>query len=220
MRLYTILDALAKKSKEVFPVGSVYINANGVDAAWCNENLGGRWTEIGQGRVLMGAGPNAVNDTGAPGSVNAGEVNIAVGVMGGTAKAVLPIHTHEQDPHSHDQEPHTHIQEPHKHTQAAHSHAPGQKENFSTYTGTRSTETVGAISGSGYEISQVAAKGSWGGSTATKSATPAINEYTAKNQYETATNKDKTAVNQNAGVDPVMGNLPPFLTVRMFKRVE
>ena len=61
----------------------------------------------------------------------------------------------------------------------AHSVAVAANWYISTYKGTRSTEVIGAIGGSGYEISQVKSGGSWSGqnsiSVAAKNATQAHN---------------------------------------------
>lgn len=166
--------------------------------------------------------------------------------------AELPSHTHVQNAHNHTQKPHTHVQNAHTHTQkshthtqnahnhiqnahthgqASHSHAVGNKK-FSIFKGTRSSEQVGVIAGTGWKMNQVAKSGgSWGsysslpnatatnnGTTASNVAATAVNQNTtainnntvAKNQGTTAINQNTTAVNQNTGGGKSHNNLQPY----------
>lgn len=73
----------------------------------------------------------------------------------------------------------------------SHKHTRTDEYRYSIYRGTRSAETVGAISGSGYLISQVAAGGGWNGTDTTPSA----------------------------GGGSAHNNLQPYITCYMWKRV-
>lgn len=222
MRLYKILEALANKNVEPYPVGAVYVSAVATTAAAVGEMFGGTWEQMGQGRVLMGAGSLQPNTNNTYGTVAAGEVNVSVGTRGGAAKAALPNHTHEQTEHNHDQEAHNHDQLAHNHTQDAHSHTPMSQTYYMTYSGTRGDgKGKSNIDSSGtYTYTRLSgSEAKWMGSTQT-------GDVEAKNQQTTATNVEKIAKNKpakanilNTGEDPALKNLQPFEVVYFFKRV-
>lgn len=84
----------------------------------------------------------------------------------------------------------------HNHTQNAHMHKPSSQTWFSVYTGTRSSETVGAIAGTGWVMTQLATGGTWGGAN-TNSVTP---------------------TNNATGVSGVGQNMPPYKVVNIWER--
>lgn len=98
-----------------------------------------------------------------------------LGTSGGSADAVIVSHNHIQN---------------------AHSHTPTQMDYFLAYTGTRSSETVGSIAGTGWVMPQLATGGTWqGNSTSSVKAT-----------------------NVAAGVSGAGKNMPPYKAVNIWER--
>ena len=116
------------------------------------------------------------------------------GATGGSADAVVVKHNHTQNPHNH--------------TQNAHSHSPGSGRSFMTApTGSAWNEIVGSnISGSGYHYVVTQDKKNY-------------NVYVAGSGNATATNQQQTATNKESGEDGTGKNMPPYLTVYMWKRI-
>ena len=116
------------------------------------------------------------------------------GSTGGSADAVVVKHNHTQNPHNH--------------TQNAHSHSPGSDRSFMTApTGSGWNEVAGSnVSGSGYHYVATSDKKNY-------------NVYVAGSGNATATNKEATATNKEAGEDGTGKNMPPYLTVYMWKRI-
>ena len=116
------------------------------------------------------------------------------GSTGGSADAVVVKHNHTQNPHNH--------------TQNAHSHSPGNDRSFMTApTGSGWKEIAGSnVSGSGYHYVVTQDKSNY-------------NVYVAGSGSATATNKEATATNKEAGEDGTGKNMPPYLTVYMWKRI-
>lgn len=120
------------------------------------------------------------------------------GSTGGSADAVIVRHNH--------------LQMSHTHTQRAHSHGPsidGARYlyyNYSEVEAGVSERSVASASGN-YKAPVVnSANTDWKGSA-----------YTAS---ETAANNDTTALNIEAGEDGTGKNMPPYLTVYMWKRTS
>lgn len=136
-----IENQLKALTDAIYPVGSIYMSMSSTNPS----NLfGGTWERIGVGRTLVSAGgdANAVLDennyTGR--GTNTAETHwFPVGETGGEFSHTLT--TTEMPSHGHS----------------------GNGWTFSVYKGTRSSETVGGISGSGFLMTQVKAGGSWGG---------------------------------------------------------
>ena len=116
------------------------------------------------------------------------------GSTGGSADAVVVKHNHTQNPHNH--------------TQNAHSHSPGSGRSFMTApTGSGWNEIAGSnVSGSGYHYLVTQDKKNY-------------NVYVAGSGNATATNQQQTATNKESGEDGTGKNMPPYLTVYMWKRI-
>ena len=114
---------------------------------------------------------------------------------GGSADAVVVKHNHTQNPHNH--------------TQNAHSHTPARGRSFMTApTGSGWNEIAGSnISGSGYHY-------------VATSDTSNYNVYVQGSGNATATNIANTATNNEAGEDGTGKNLPPYLAVNVWKRIN
>jgi microcystin-dependent protein len=178
-----------------WPVNSIFMSAVSTNP---NTLLGfGTWAAFGTGRMPVG--------------FDSGDADFDAAEKTGGAKAVtlteaqIPPHTHVQNPHNHTQDAHTHVQNSHTHLQDAHAH----------------TLPVGATDDTAAPFDRADAGTNTGGANASTSvgSTTATNQSsTAVNQNSTATNQAATAVNQNAGGGQAHNNMPPYITVFMWKR--
>jgi hypothetical protein len=194
----------------IYPIGSIYLTVANTDPAAL---FGGTWIRWGSGRV--------------PVSVDESQEEFNEPAKTGGSK-YLQEHTHTGPEHTHTGPEHTHTGPEHTHTfegSASHAHTPSDSSyTFSTYKGTRSSETVGAISGSGYKISQVKGSGAWGGSSKTATATVKISGSTGKsgngNTGKAGTGNTGKSGNGNTGKAGTgdAGNLQPYITCYMWKR--
>ena len=118
----------------------------------------------------------------------------ANGSTGGEATHTLT--TNEMPSHTHIQDSHNHTQNAHNHTQNPHSHTIGSLARYVANGG-----AVAAV-GDGYGNSKNYKTGN----------------TTATNKEATATNNPQTATNQNTGGGQAHNNMPPYLTVNVWKR--
>lgn len=89
-----------------------------------------------------------------------------------------------------------------------------------SYKGTRSTENISTISGTGYKISKISGAGSeWSSSTKTAGTAATNIAATATNKAATAENEETTAKNKEFGVSGDGRNMPPYIAVYVWHRV-
>ena len=83
-------DDVKNKIKEPFPVGSIYMSMTSTNPS---EYFGGTWSQIAQGRMLIGVNPNdtEISDSNKIGGAKQHTLTIEE----------MPSHTHEQNPHNH-----------------------------------------------------------------------------------------------------------------------
>lgn len=131
------------------------------------------------------------------------------GSVGGSADSIVVEHNHEQNAHNHGQNAHNHAQN-------GHTHTPGSGRSFMTApTGSGWNEIAGSnISGSGYHYVATQDKSNFNVYVAGSGSTTATNKET------TATNKETTATNKPTGESGVGKNMPPYLAVNVWKRLE
>ena len=191
-------DLIKELTKELYPVGSIYMSVNNVNPS---TYFGGTWVAWGAGKVPVG--------------VNTAETEFATVEKTGGAKthtltvAQMPSHTHTQNSHNHTQNSHNHTQNAHTHTQNAHDHDVRYKgfsisSSSSGYMVLRRNESADSYDGTD--------------GNAAMSTTATNQNTTATNNATTATNNATTATNQNTGGGGAHNNLQPYITCYMWKR--
>lgn len=115
-----------------------------------------------------------------------------LGSEGGSANSIVPIHNH--------------VVSGSVVANGSHSHGSPSGWTFSIYKGSRSSESIGKISGTSWKISQVGNSGAWGGFNSTASA----------GSHDHSVN----ITSQNSGENGIGKNMPPYLVVNIWKRVE
>ena len=122
--------------------------------------------------------------------------NYSNGATGGSADAVVVKHNHTQNPHNHTQNAHYH-----------NANSDGTRSFMTAPTGSGWNEVAGGnISGSGFHYVATPDKSNY-------------NVWVNQSANATATNQAQTATNQESGVDGTGKNMPPYLTVYMWKRI-
>lgn len=200
-----------------YPIGAIFLSAVSTNPATL---LGfGTWTAFGTGRMPVG--------------YDAGQTEFNAAEKTGGAKthtlsaSEMPVHTHTQNAHNHTQDAHNHTQDAHNHTQNAHNHtqdAHNHTQNAHAHAMNNqlwhiSTGTAAwafADSGAGVTADATATNQA---TTSTNQAATATNQAaTSTNQAAIATNQAAIATNQNAGSGSAHENLPPYITVFMWRR--
>ena len=196
--VYEIRDSNAVRASElldlVYPVGSIYITTNSTHPTLL---FGGDWERI-QGRFLL-----AADNTYTPGS------------EGGSADAVIPTHTHTVSGTVSTNGSHSHslgAAGGHSHNNAAYNSG----YLFSIFKGLHSTELIGSIGGSGHVIPQVSDDGWWTGAKATAEVPNHTHSIGANGNHNHTIN----ITSQSTGVDGADKNMPPYLAVYVWKRVD
>lgn len=154
--------------------------------------FGGVWTQL-ENRFLLGAGSQYNN-----------------GATGGSKDAIVVEHNHIQNPHNHSQNSHNH-------TQNSHVHDP-------------TTDTYGLVFVTSERLSahnkQIATSSTSGWyADVSENSDDFHHRYnsgstTATNKSTTSTNIATTATNQVTGQSGSGKNMPPYLVVYMWKRIE
>ena len=177
----------------IYPVGSIYMSVSNTSPSIL---FGGTWEQIKDTFLL------ATGDTYANGSTG-GEATHTLTVN------EMPSHTHIQDSHNHTQDSHNHTQNSHNHSASTDRKflALGKNDNWG-YTNARQMQST---SGSYYY--PYSNKNTSGLTEPENTASK-----TATNQETTATNQATTATNQNTGGGQAHNNMPPYLTVYIWKR--
>lgn len=162
---------------DIYPVGSIYLSLSSTFNP--NNVFDGEW-QLLSNRFLLGS-----------------DDGVGVGVMDGSADAVVVEHNHTQKSHNH--------------TQNGHSHGTGNSTN-KYFLATNQTNIY--ISDSKKQITN--------GSTnyvVYASATGNLGKYNAT-ESKTATNIANTAENNPAGESGIGKNMPPYITVNMWQRIS
>lgn len=186
-------DTVEATLEQVYPVGSVYINAS--DSTNPATLLGfGTWSAFGAGRVPVGIDSTDTDfDTAEE--------------TGGTkthtlTESEMPSHTHTQDSHNHSQNSHDHGMSAHNHSQYSHGHQFRYNTNMG-YGGYHGPNSTGSLKPA---------------NTWVINATASNYSATSNPHALTATNNATTATNQDTGGDGAHNNVQPYITVYMWKR--
>ena len=178
----------------VYPVGSIYMSVNNVDPSTL---FGGSWTRLKDTFLL------------ASGDVYSADPSNVVTAQHGEASHAL---TSSEMPR------HTHTQNSHNHTQNSHYHGCGDGRAFitqkSNYTGDVGEKSIKqGTSGTAFTTVAFNSNDNWYGTGNTSGAT-------ATNQSETATNKytGGTGTSESASDGSAHNNMPPYMSVYMWKR--
>lgn len=130
------------------------------------------------------------------------------GETGGSEDAVVVNHNHTQNAHTHTQNSHNHTQNAHSHRAYGNNNTYVVKEDSN---GANNKRVTIVSSGSTYVDTASAAKFHNYNNT---------NNATATNKATTATNQNTTATNNPTGESGIGKNMPPYLTVNVWKRVK
>lgn len=179
------------------PIGSYFISDSSTDPS----NLfGGTWSAV-EGVFLIGASST-----------------YSAGSTGGYTDAIIPSHTHTGTVTIASAGAHTHTVTGSAASAGSHTHGTSSDYKFSIYKGTRSSETIGAISGSGWIMTQVASGGAWSGASATASAGAHTHIVSGTATSAGAHKHTGTVSIASTGVSVTGKNLPPYKAVYMWVR--
>ena len=196
-KVFKEIPALAGIADAVYPVGSIYMSVANVNPSTL---FGGTWEEL-TGRFLLGrSSGHAAGTTG-------GEEDHTL------TAAEMPAHTHTGPSHTHTGPSHTHTTPNHTHTATcasagAHSHTVARSKVAATGTAkwaaqSNGKDTHGTSSAGAHSHTITVASG--GGGTSGAAGTG-------------ATGAAGTGATGSAGSGGAHNNMPPFLTVYMWKR--
>lgn len=202
--LADISSVLAELRSQVllaaYPVGSIYTSVNATSPATL---FGGVWERIG-GRFLLGA-----DSTYTAGSTG-GEANHKL------TTAEMPSHTHTGPNHQHSIGNHAHTVPAHTHTASsssagAHTHAMYRWKYAAQTAGGNGYLAQGSSKDTSYGMSSAGAHTH----TITVASKPAFN---TSSNGETNTTWAGTGATGSAGSSGAHNNMPPYLSVYMWKR--
>lgn len=182
----------------IFPIGSYYMTSSSTNPS---NILGGTWRAV-EGRFLLGASSS-----------------YAVDSTGGSKDAVVVSHDHTASGSTGSAGAHSHTISGTAANAGWHGH-PGNGWTFSVYKGTRETETVGELGGSGWDMTQVKKGGSWSGYAdipGSGSHTHSVSGSTNSTGNHTHTVSVSVAANGSAGTDK---NMPPYKAAYIWERIS
>lgn len=195
---------------QTYPVGSIYFSTNSANPTTALG--GGVWAAWGSGRVPVGFDGTQTEFNASEKTGGAKTVTLTIDQM--------PSHNHTQDPHGHVQAAHSHsIAHDHgsvnttsagAHTHTLYSRGGGSTSDLGSYPRIKRSSPEADPS---YQSSDLMEDGS--GAHTHSLNLPA---YSGSSSSTTATNNQTTATNQAAGGGQSHPNLPPYITVHMWKR--
>lgn len=177
----------------VYPVGSIYMSVNDVNP----KNLfGGEWEKI-EGKFLLGSGKSPENNS----------IQYTVNNTGGSKDAIVVSHTHTQKKHTHTQDKHSH----------------GALKDYYFVTVKRSDGDAPDLwcPDTYYNLNKIASQ------TGTLRQLIVAGDddgfYVAqpnRTNDTVATNKETVATNEYTGESEVNKNMPPYLVVNIWRRIQ
>ena len=215
-RVFTLMPPIMNMLNKVYPVGSIYMSVNNSNPATL---FGGTWEEI-QGKFLLG------RSTGHAAGTTGGEETHTL------TSNEMPAHTHNGPSHTHTGPSHTHTGPSHTHTIASHTHtastasagnhshrvnraklvASGTARYAIQDTSSNPTATYSTSQAAGAHTHTVTVAGS-GQLTTVASGTGMTGASGTGN-----TGASGTGATSTTGGGAAHNNMPPFLTVYMWKR--
>lgn len=216
-KVFTLMPSITNMLNKVYPVGAIYMSMNNTSPATL---FGGTWEEI-QGKFLLGR-----NTAHAAGSTGGEETHKLT-------SNEMPAHTHNGPSHTHTGPSHTHTGPSHTHTIASHTHTASTASAGAhihrvnraklAATGTAKyaiqdssvedpTTITKGTSSAGEHTHSVTVKGS-GQLTTAASGTGSTGASGTGN-----TGASGTGATSSTGGGAAHNNMPPYLTVYMWKR--
>lgn len=193
---YDLRDSGAVRKDElldlVYPVGSIYMNVNNVDPSII---LGGEWEAI-EDKFILASGKS-----------------YSRGSIGGSPDSVVVSHRHSVNGNVSSAGAHIHT----ANTAGAHVHGSNPKGyTFLTYSGQRSKESIAELPNGSWQIAQLRSQDTWSGSGTTSSNGDHSHSISSNGAHVHSININS----DTQGISGVGRNMPPYLVVNVWKRVN